>query len=166
MKIAIVSDIHDNWLNLEKALKIANDLPCEYLLFAGDLIAPPGIALLDDFKGEVVMVWGNNELAQVSIQQQVDKRDNIFNAGDHYEGEIAGLKFFMHHIPRYAELAADTEEFDVAICGHTHEYFTDVIGDTILINPGEIHGYKTGEPSLVILDSETKQLEKISLNDY
>jgi predicted phosphodiesterase len=49
MKIAILSDSHDDWGNLEKAVKIANDMSCKLLLFAGDLVSPPGIAVLKRF---------------------------------------------------------------------------------------------------------------------
>ena len=61
MKIAILSDSHDRWEHFEEAITIPNPESCEYLLHAGDLIAPPGIALMKQFKGKVKFVWGNNE---------------------------------------------------------------------------------------------------------
>jgi predicted phosphodiesterase len=40
MKIAIMSDSHENWDNFFKAIAVANEHSCEILLFAGDLMAP------------------------------------------------------------------------------------------------------------------------------
>jgi predicted phosphodiesterase len=70
MKIAIMSDSHDRWEFLEKAIEIANEEGCSTFLFAGDLIAPPRIALLEKFNGEVKFVWGNSvEGANVNFQK-------------------------------------------------------------------------------------------------
>jgi predicted phosphodiesterase len=50
MKIAIWSDSHDNFQNLEKAIKIANDNNCEYFLFAWDFITPSWLWILWNFR--------------------------------------------------------------------------------------------------------------------
>ena len=51
MKIAIMSDSHDRWDYLEQAIEQAmeqaNTGGCELLLFAGDLIAPLRLAVLE-----------------------------------------------------------------------------------------------------------------------
>ncbi len=44
-------------------------------------------------------------------------------------------------------------------CGHNHTYAVDRIGDTLLINPGELLG-KDARPSFCILDTVTRQVEK------
>lgn len=140
MKIAIMSDCHDNWNNLEKAVSIANDEACDLLLFAGDLISPTGVAILANFKNQVAIVWGNNEGEKLGIFNTCGKYQNIKLAGDIFETELENCKIFMHHQPRIVELAAKSQEFDFCVYGHTHEYFSDTIGKTKIINPGNIHG--------------------------
>jgi predicted phosphodiesterase len=61
MKILIISDSHDAWAKIEKAIAIGNENNCQVLLHAGDFVTPAGVKLLAKFKGEVHIVWGNNE---------------------------------------------------------------------------------------------------------
>lgn len=162
MKIAIMSDSHENWTNLEKAITIANDESCDVMLFAGDLIAPPGIAVLEKFNGQIKFVWGNNEMEQVAMTRKMDASEKIELCDDIYEGELDGVKVFMNHYPRIAELAAKSGEFDLCIFGHTHEYYEEKIDNTLLINPGEIQG-RVSTASFVIFDTKTKEFEKVEL---
>ena len=118
MKIAIMSDSHDRWDHLEKAIEVANSENCEYLLFAGDFIAPTGIPTLQRFKGKVRLVWGNNEGETVKFTRLMDKTENLKLCGDVFEEEIDGVKIFMNHYPRIVELAAKSGEFDLCIYGH------------------------------------------------
>jgi putative phosphoesterase len=160
MKIAIISDSHDNWEVLEKAVNIANENNCEVLLFAGDLIAPPGISVLEKFNGKIKYVWGNNEGERLGITRKMDNSNKIELCGNIYEGQIDNIKIFMNHYPRISELAAKSKEFDLCIHGHTHIYGEENVGNTLLLNPGEIQGIK-GKPSFVIFNTETKSTEKI-----
>ena len=163
MEISIMSDSHDNWVNLESAVLISNENGCEYLLFAGDLIAPPQLAILEKFSGKVKLVWGNNEGERVILTRMMAASEKIELYGDIFEGEICGIKIFMNHYPRIAELAAKSGEFDLCVFGHTHEYVESKIENTILVNPGEIQGYKTGKASFIIFDTETRSVNKIEL---
>lgn len=153
-----MSDIHDNWVNLERAVSLSNEQGCEFLLFAGDLIAPPQLAILEKFNGNVKFVWGNNEAEKVGLTRMMDGSDKIELSGDIFEDVIDGIKIFMNHYPRIAELATKSGEFDLCIHGHTHEYREEKVGNTILINPGEIQGYKTGKASFVIFDTKDKSI--------
>lgn len=162
-----MSDCHDNWLNLEKAVNIANQENCEYLLFAGDLIAPPMVQILEKFNGKIELVWGNNEGEKVALTRMFDSSEKItlhgVAKGDYYEGEIDGIKIFMQHYPKIVELAAKSGDYDLCIHGHNHLYSQSGVGHTLVLNPGEIQGLKTGEPSFIIFDTKTKGAAKIDL---
>jgi putative phosphoesterase len=161
MKLAIMSDAHDNWANLEKAIAVAHERGCEVLLFAGDLIAPPGLAVLENFQGPVKIVWGNNEGERMGITQMCAASKNLELCGDVFEGELGGAKIFMNHYPRIVELAAQAGEFDLSIHGHTHVYRMEPVGKGWLVNPGEIQGYRTGEASFVVWDTEQGSGERV-----
>lgn len=163
MKIAIMSDSHDQWNNLKKAIDLSNNAGCEVLLFAGDFIAPPGIAFLEQFNGLVKFVWGNNEGERVALTRMMDASQKMELAGEIFEGEFDGVRVFMNHYPRISELAALSGKFDLCVFGHTHEYLAEKIGNCLLLNPGEIQGHKTAHPSFVIFDTQTKAFEKIVL---
>lgn len=158
-----MSDSHDRWDNLEKAIALANDAGCELLLFAGDFISPPGLPVLEQFNGPVKFVWGNNEGERVALTRKMDASAKIKLCGDVYEDTIDGIRVFMNHYPRQSELAAQSGAFDLCIFGHTHEYHEEQIGQTLLINPGEIQGYSTGQSTFIIFDTTTKTVEKMTV---
>ncbi|MBD3366229.1 YfcE family phosphodiesterase [candidate division WWE3 bacterium] len=160
MKIAIMSDSHDDWINLEKAVTIANERGCTHLLFAGDLIAPTGISILGKFKGEVKFVWGNNEGERVGLTRKMDASEKIELCGDVYEDTIGEVRVFMTHKPRIAELAAKSDEFDLCIHGHTHAFRNEEVNGAILMNPG---GIKGSNSSFAIFDLETREVQQIAL---
>lgn len=156
-----MSDSHDSWDHLEKAIVTAHENGCELLLFAGDLIAPPGLAVLEKFRGKVKFVWGNNEAERVGMTRKMDASEKVELCGDVYEESVDGVRIFMNHYPRLVELAARSREFDLCIFGHTHQYHHEMVDACLLINPGEIQGYRTGICSFVVFDTQTKKAEKI-----
>lgn len=161
MKIAIMSDSHDRWDHLEKAINIANQQNCQLLLFAGDLIAPTGVAVLEKFEGKIKFVWGNNEAERVGMTRKMDASDKCELCGDIYEDTVDGVRIFMNHYPRISQLAAQSGNFDLSIFGHTHDYHEEIIGDCLLVNPGEIQGYQTDISTFIIFDTRDKKIEKV-----
>ena len=62
MKIAVISDIHDNIWNLQKALAMPELQATEAMLCCGDLCSPFVIHLLGRaYSGPVHIVFGNND---------------------------------------------------------------------------------------------------------
>lgn len=163
MKISIISDSHDRWEILEKAIEISNNKNCEYLLFAGDLIAPPGLAVLEKFNGKVKFVWGNNEGEKVLMTRNMDASEKIDLAGDIFEEEVDGIKIFMNHYPKIVKLAAESRKYDLCIYGHDHIYHKSIVGNTVLVNPGAITPYKIEGSTFIIFDTKTKEVEKVDL---
>jgi putative phosphoesterase len=168
MKILIASDSHDNWPALSKVVTLGNSIGCEVLLFAGDLISPPGIDILATFTGQVHVVLGNNEGELVKFTRMCDGAENITLHGNLNGGtmeiELGGLAFYMNHYPKHAELAAVSGRYDVVVFGHTHEYHEDHLAHgTILINPGEVQGFRTGTSSVVVFDTATRTLERLDI---
>ncbi len=164
MKILIVSDSHDNNEKLSTAISVGNDAKCEVMLHAGDFISPPTLDNLKSFNGNVYLVWGNNEGEKVGFISKIEKMENTEMVGDVMEKEFGGLKFYMNHYPDIVLNAALTGKYDVHIYGHNHIYHEETISNgAILLNPGEVHGNKTGISTCMIFDTETKKVEKIIL---
>jgi len=168
MKIAILGDSHDQYKNLEKAVAVANDHECELMVHTGDLGAPKNsIAILERFNGHIKMILGNNDHEIFGIMQRSFALENFelvksSRSGDTLEETIDGIKIFMHHYPRIAEIAAASGEFDLCIHGHTHTYRSEMIGTTQLLNPGALIGDKQ-TPSMVVYDTTNKEHEHILL---
>lgn len=162
MKFAILSDAHDNLPNLAKAVEIANSQGCEALLFAGDLNFPGAVEFLAKFNGPVHMIWGNNEGEKLGVINKVNHFDSITHHGNECELSFDGLNVFMTHYPEIALLAENSPKYQLIVYGHTHTYEERASETSIVVNPGAVLGYPN-EPSFVIFDTTTKQIERINL---
>ena len=85
----------------------------------------------------------------MSIVGQIGEPPLGFRAPD-------GTRFVIAHMLR--QLRGLSGEFDVAVYGHTHKprIHHDDRG-RLYINPGEISGWTFGQPTLVILETETME---------
>lgn len=169
MKIAILSDIHDNVWNLEKALSKPELQDTKAMLFCGDLCAPFIIKLIGErYTKPVHMVLGNNDGDVASIMANAKKFSNIHIHGEYFRGEIGGKTIGMNHYPDKSRILAEMNAYDVVCYGHNHTLSEEMVGNTLLINPGAIMGFHGGKlqditPTLLILDSDQMKTEVISI---
>lgn len=162
MNIAVLSDSHDAWINLEWAVRQANDFKCDHLIFLGDLISPPGIMILGEFKGETHMIWGNNEGEKMRITS-LSNQYNIKHYDWWFEQEFSERKIVAHHWPRPMEIAFQSRLFDLSLFGHTHEWLLNNNGSSYLLNPGALCNSKDFKPSMAIVDLSNMEINKIEM---
>lgn len=168
MKIAILGDSHDHYENLRKAVEVANERECALMLHTGDLGAPGhSVDILQNFTGQIKMILGNNDHEIVGLVRKSYSVENFeliksVQGGDSYEEVVDGIKIFMHHYPRIAELAAASGQFDLCIYGHTHMYHQEMVGNTLLVNPSSIIPSKESG-SMIIFDTTTRLPEQVML---
>jgi putative phosphoesterase len=156
MKLAIISDIHDNVWNLRAALGAIRDTHAETLICCGDLCSPFIVGLLaSGFSGAIHAVAGNNEgdWRQIMInaakanQNRSDAAQIIFH-GQLFEGEFGGKRVAVNHYPEIALAVAAAGKHDVVCFGHNHQYEVRRFEKTLALNPGTLMGYnplKAGE---------------------
>ena len=158
MKIAILSDVHDNIWNLKKALDELKG-QVDAVIFCGDYCAPfipPKIAKL---KVHVYSCLGNNDEDQIC---QLQTGGELFSwtplADEFGKVELDGKKIAFCHYPKLAELLAKSEAYDAVFHGHTHSSRNEKHGKTLLLNPGAVCGIqngKEGKASFAIYDTKT-----------
>lgn len=158
MKLAILSDSHDNLDNLDQAVADAGLSGADVLIHAGDLIAPFSLESLTRFNGQVFFVYGNNDGERRGIEEAASGT-NVTVAGDKLEMDFDGLSTYVTHYPDEARRVFGAGEHDLVIFGHTHEQGSWVDGERILINPGEVYGRRTGMSTWVLFDTTTKEFE-------
>ena len=122
MKIGIISDTH----NLLRPEVIQNLQGCDRILHGGDISSQ---AILDQLEqiAPVKVVRGNND-------KEWAEHLPVF-----LDFELGGLRICMTH--KKKDLPQDLSPYDLAICGHTHQYasvWQESIGGrrTLLLNPG------------------------------
>lgn len=162
MKVAILSDIHDNIWNLEKVLSLLKG-QVEALIYCGDFCAPfipPKLSILDI---PIYACLGNNDEDQIGLLKQGgDKFNWTFLAEEYGQIELDGEKIAFCHYPKLGELLAKSGEYDAVFHGHTHNSLNKTYGKTLLVNPGAVCGIQKGKPgvgSYAIYDTKTNTAE-------
>lgn len=164
MKIAVISDIHDNIWNLDKALKIVKKKGLDTAIFCGDYCAPTSFKLATEQFKLAYCVWGNVDGEKFKITKRIYEEgvEHVKLLGEFGSTEIDGKKVAIIHNPQIARGLAHSDLYDAVFYGHIHEAKVEEVGDTLLANPGEIMG-KNGKPSFGIWDSAENQMEIVEV---
>jgi hypothetical protein len=142
MKLAVLSDIHDNIWNLKKVLKRVKNEKCEAIIFCGDFVSPFVVNQLVDSGLPIWGVFGNNEGDRYSIadiEYNNLEQLHLYNRGI-FEVSLGGKKFAIHHYELVSRYAALSGKYDAVCYGHSHKVKVEKIGKALLANPGEIMG--------------------------
>jgi putative phosphoesterase len=90
------------------------------------------------------------------------KFTNITLYGDIGELDVKGTKIAFVHSPKVAKALASTGDYEAVFYGHTHEKSIEKVGESLVINPGEIMG-RLNPPSFCLYDTEKKDAKHIEL---
>jgi putative phosphoesterase len=163
MKIAVLSDIHDQLQHLSAVTRQVGELQAAALLFLGDFCAPFTLAqLAEGFSGPVHVVFGNNDGDQFLICRVAGKHSHVTLHGQLAELELGGRKIALNHYPDISRRLAESGAYDAVFSGHDHQRYVHQIGKTLWANPGEIMG-RFGSPSFGLYDTESGQFSHVDL---
>lgn len=138
----IISDTHNNIVNLEKVLLNYGEA-ADFLIHCGDVNDEETLDyLVQNFKKDIYLVWGNTD-----VELTFKKWDLIYSA------EMARLHFFKESghfkiknykvaISHYPELAERMQlQNDYTFYGHSHRPdLREVNNKNWLVNPGNVAG--------------------------
>ena len=161
MKVGIFADSHDHLDNIRKVVRIFNELQCECVLFAGDLVSTFAVPPLRKLNCPLFSCYGDNEgnkpglQAGMSIIGELREAPALYRLAD-------GTRVVLVHMER--QLRGFEEPFDVCVYGHTHKprISRDDQG-RLFINPGETSGWTFGRPSVAVLETESMQVEVLGI---
>lgn len=149
MKIGILSDSHDNLPKIEKAVKFFNKNKVDFVLHAGDFVAPFTIPKLKALNCDWLGVFGNNDGEEVGLFR--------ISEGKIKEGplriNLSNHKVILVHDINTVNPKA--EDFSLLVFGHTHKAEIIKKKDRLLINPGETGGWLSGKSTVAIVDLTT-----------
>ncbi len=159
MKIAIISDTHDNLPNFKKAISFIKKQNIKVIIHCGDVTTPDTLKKgLEDFQGKIHLVWGNVDKDHFKEKKDYSKEfPRIKFWGEKGEINANSKKIAFSHCPKIAHKLAQ-EEYDLVFYGHTHKPWQEKEGDTELVNPGNLAGifYK---PTFAIYNTKNEKLE-------
>ncbi|MDF1813076.1 MAG: YfcE family phosphodiesterase [Verrucomicrobiales bacterium] len=153
MKVAVLSDIHDNLDHLAWALKWVQETKAERLFFLGDFCAPFSLdALGEGFEGSIDAVFGNNDGDQFLLSKVASKFDHVTLHAPLAELTVEGRKVALQHYPEIGKRLAQSGAYDAVFSGHDHLKYIHNFEDCLWANPGEIMG-RLGAPSFGVWDT-------------
>jgi putative phosphoesterase len=161
MKIAILSDIHDNIWTLRSALNAMQD--ADVLICCGDLCSPFNVPLLaENFPNPIHFVYGNNDGDLFRITKNASRFSRFHIEGELFLTEMDGKKIVANHYDNIAMELTRSGVYDLVFFGHNHRYQVERFGKTLAINPGTLMGYspldmKEVPPTFVVYDTLTDQ---------
>lgn len=148
MKIAIISDIHNNEVNLKKVLYFCAQEKVKQIICCGDLATRETLDFMcDNFVGKIFYVFGNMDNGQFSnfkftsndtLHGTEYKNAHVFK--NYGEINLANKEIAFIHYPKEAKELADTGRYDFVFYGHTHKPWEEMIGSCKMLNPGNVTG--------------------------
>ncbi len=162
MIIGVLSDSHDNIWKLDQALPHLRQ--ADVVLHCGDLCAPFMVTRLGQGLPHVPIhiVWGNNDGDTFLIAKKASAFPGITLHGMLAEVELDGLVVAVNHYPEIARGLALSAAYDLVCYGHDHTANEEMLGDCVLLNPGELMGMN-GRSSIALVDSESRKVRFVDL---
>jgi putative phosphoesterase len=156
MKVVIISDIHDNIVNLKKCLLWCKDNKIETLICCGDITSDDTLkVIVRGFKRIIHIVGGNVILFK---EDEIFKYENVYYYGEfgrfRVDDKRVGLCHEIYFIGKVMELG----KCDIIFYGHTHKPWQSKKLDTILLNPGTLGGM-FNRSTFAVWDTEITNLE-------
>lgn len=171
MLIGIISDTHDNAINLLKAIKIFNEKKVDLVIHCGDWVSPFMPDFCKDLKTKIISVFGNNEGDIYRFLTRAEKKNwNIEFYNKSIELELDNRKIVVYHGDSKPLLKGliESQKYDVVFSGHTHTPLIERKGKTLHINPGSTSGLCESkivdEITIVIYDTKKSDGEIIPLS--
>ena len=171
MKIAIISDIHENVHNLalffEEIQHRGGGENIEKIIFLWDFINNGIAKLLANSPIPVYAIRGNNDGERVAITKtSLMEGSNLELWFDTFDSlTIDGRNIFITHYPMLAKPMARSGDFDAVFYGHDHKYNKETNNSCLIINPWEISAHKTTCASFAIYDTQTNEGEIVILKN-
>lgn len=162
MKVAILSDIHDNLPVLRQALHRCAQ--AEALIFCGDFCSPfVSKELGAGFPRPIHTVFGNNDGDRFRLVAVAKAFSHLQFHGEYAELEFGGRTFSVNHFDNIGRAIAKGGRYDVVCFGHNHQFEITPTGPTLVINPGEIYGGLTGHSTFAVYDTASGSAERVDL---
>lgn len=159
MKLAIISDIHDNIPNLENCLTWCRNNKIKTVICCGDVTNNETLSKIDDFFNDGGwLVRGNMEIYD---EDETANLHNLKYLGRYGVAEVSGKKFGLCHEPLYIDkvvaLCEKSGGCQYIFYGHTHQPWEYIRRNIKVINPGTVAG-TFSKSTFAAWDTETGEI--------
>jgi len=127
MRIGILSDTHLRVDLAKETLDFLLKREAEFIIHAGDIQKVETLELLAACGRRYIAVYGNNDANLLAYNEAY----NLVQ--EPYYFKLADTKFKLMHLPFYM-----SNDAEVVIFGHTHQFEVAFQGGSLYLNPGEV----------------------------
>tara|TARA_A100001037_G_scaffold302794_1_gene335240 strand:- start:2426 stop:2911 length:486 start_codon:yes stop_codon:yes gene_type:complete len=159
LKLAVLSDTHNNLKNVAQIVDIFNSYGVDKVIHTGDITQAKTLHALAGLNAPLIGVYGNNDVERDSLSDAVQTLDFHFQDPP-LEFEELKKTIIVVHDPRDLDLHM-TNEHSLALHGHTHLRRIEQEGGRLIFNPGECAGHMKGMNAVGIIDLETLEVDLI-----
>jgi putative phosphoesterase len=161
MKIAVMSDTHNNYIAVEAAIDILRQRKITHVIHCGDICDSDTVWL---FQGLTThFVFGNCDYDRHSLRQAVHGiGETLHEPFGHLEFDGVKLAFVHGDDGSLLESLEYSGHFDFVFHGHTHVAAERRRGCTRIINPGAL--YRVRVRTFGILDLAQREWESITVS--
>jgi uncharacterized protein len=153
MSVAIISDVHNNEVNLQEVLNYCKNNNIQTIICCGDLASDETLDFFNDnFNGTIYYTFGNMDNDQLENFKAKTKYKNTFLYKEFGETEIENKRIAFVHYPNIARTLCESEKYDFVFYGHTHKPWEEMIGKCKMLNPGNVAG-EIYPPTFAIWDT-------------
>jgi putative phosphoesterase len=158
MKIAIISDTHNQLARISKALELARARGAERILHCGDIDEAVAVHLFEGWRTD--FVFGNCDWDGASLREAIAAVGaTLHDRFGHVEIAGKNLAFTHGHEAGLLQDLVQSSTYDYLFHGHTHAARDDRVGPTRIINPGALH--RAQVKTFVVLDPATGEAETV-----
>ncbi len=159
--IGIMADTHDNLDAIRCAVGILNEAEVDLVIHAGDLVAPFTVKEFERLNCEFTAIFGNNDGERDGLRSAYK---DLCYLEDFKEFEVQNRKIVVVHGTNEAVVDAlvKSRNYDIVVRAHTHR--CEILKkESLVINPGEVCGYVSGNKTIVLLDPRDLSYEVVTL---
>ena len=165
MKVAIISDIHNNKTNLKKVLSYCRENKIKNIVCCGDLASKETLDFLcDNFSDEILYAFGNMDNGQLKDFEFSGTYKNAKLFEGYGEYDFSKRKIAFVHFPDKAEELCESGKFDFVFYGHTHKPWEKNFENCKMLNPGNVAG-ELYPPTFAVWNTEKDEFSLIKIHD-
>lgn len=169
MKIGVISDTHDQYENILKAVKILNSQKVNLTIHCGDWISPFTLRFYKNLRSPIKGVFGNNDgdryyhlFLSKKLNLPIEFEERVLNI------KINSRNIFVYHgdYGDVTDALVTCGKYDAVFHGHTHIPVNKLIRKTLSLNPGTfmpVTDDKIKGASFAIYDTQTNSAQLIKL---
>ena len=162
MKIAVLSDTHNNREYTNRALEATRAEGVSTIIHCGDISDPETIALFDGFS--VSFALGNADRDYAGLKRSAESLTPSATVAPFFELAFDGVRVAACHGHTETLIRLiGSGAYEYVFHGHSHRRKEERLDGTVVVNPGALGGLRAQTRSFCFVDFDRKHVRFVEL---